>query len=104
MGFITLGVFVAGLVFFSYARDIWAVYLAFVGAILVILCSLRLFEVLGFVGLMGPGWRAATWEGRFGSGWIWTYFLSFVGLALIYAAAKLSLKLKPLFLGLDELF
>jgi len=104
LGFIVLGVAVASLVFFPYARDIWAGFLALVGVILVVFCGIRLCQILRFPGLMGSAYRATSWEVRFDSGWVWTSFLFIIGLALVYAAAELSVKLKPLFFGLDRVF
>jgi len=104
LGILVLAVAIASLFFFPYARDIWAGFIALVGAILVIFCAIRLTQVLGFPGLMGPAYRATSWEVRFDSGAIWTIFILIIGLALIYAAAELSVSLKPLFFGLDELF
>lgn len=87
IGLIVLTVAVASLIFYPYAREIWAVFLGISGFLIVAIAALRIFEVFGFVRI---GWHPETWNRAHGSGWLWTALCAVLGFAMLFLASYLS--------------
>lgn len=87
IGIIVVAVGVASLIFYPYARDIWAVFLGISGLLIMAIAALRIFEVFGFVRI---GWHAETWNRAHGSGWLWTALCAVLGFAMMFLAGHLS--------------
>ena len=87
IGVIVVIVAVASLIFYPYARDIWAVFLGISGFLIVAIAALRIFEIFGFVRI---GWHPETWKRAHGSGWVWTVLCAVLGFAMLFLASQLS--------------
>jgi hypothetical protein len=91
---------VASLIFFPYARDIWAVFFGLFGVVILLVAVIRLFQVFGF---LRAGWSPEYWKRAHGSGWGYTLLGALVGLGLIALAYFLSERVGNIFLPIAEI-
>jgi len=93
--FITVMVGVASLVFIDYARDIWAVYVAIIGLLILAVSTVRLIEIFGWIA--PPAWSPAYWSRGVGSGMFSTWLWYMIGFGLLFFASRLSERMSRIF-------